>query len=139
GSTRLTRRFVRSDPVADDELVAMRVHALRLLGPMAERVRASSWDVVAATSKTFRTLGAVAAELPEVPLARHDFGFAGIDGRTAPRPPGGEGRARSAPAATPGTRPTARPSAPSPSASSTRPGACTASARPSASCWSSLP
>jgi exopolyphosphatase / guanosine-5'-triphosphate,3'-diphosphate pyrophosphatase len=85
GSTRLTRRFVQSDPVAEHELVALRVHALALLGPLAERIRASSWDVVCATSKTFRTLGDVAQELAEVPAARHDFGFAGIDGRTAKR------------------------------------------------------
>jgi exopolyphosphatase / guanosine-5'-triphosphate,3'-diphosphate pyrophosphatase len=85
GATRLTRRFVQSDPVAEHELVAMRVHALALLGPLAERVRASPWDVVCATSKTFRTLGDVAQALPDVPAARHDFGFAGIDGRTARR------------------------------------------------------
>jgi exopolyphosphatase/guanosine-5'-triphosphate,3'-diphosphate pyrophosphatase len=40
GTTRLTRRFVHSDPVRPDELVALRVHALALLGPLAERIRA---------------------------------------------------------------------------------------------------
>ena len=85
GATRLTRRFVRSDPATDGDLVALRVHALQLLGPLAERVRATPWDVVAATSKTFRTLGSVARALPEVPTPRHAFGFVGIDGRTADR------------------------------------------------------
>jgi len=85
GATRLTRRFVRSDPVAEEELVALRVHALNLLGPLAARVRAAPWDVVCATSKSFRTLGRVALALPEIPVPRHDFGFAGVDGRTARR------------------------------------------------------
>jgi exopolyphosphatase / guanosine-5'-triphosphate,3'-diphosphate pyrophosphatase len=85
GATRLTRRFVRADPVSDGDLIALRVHVLQLLGPLAERVRATDWDVVAATSKTFRTLGSVARALPEVPTPRHAFGFVGIDGRTADR------------------------------------------------------
>jgi hypothetical protein len=38
GATRLTRRFVRSDPVRPEELVGLRVHALALLGPLADRV-----------------------------------------------------------------------------------------------------
>jgi exopolyphosphatase/guanosine-5'-triphosphate,3'-diphosphate pyrophosphatase len=50
GATRLTRRFVRSDPVQPDELVALRVHALALLGPLAERIRAHENEVVCATS-----------------------------------------------------------------------------------------
>ncbi len=84
GATRLTRRFVRSDPVRSDELVALRVHALALLGPLAGRIRETRWDVVCATSKTFRTLGEVARDLPEAPTPPHQFGFAGIDGQTAP-------------------------------------------------------
>jgi exopolyphosphatase / guanosine-5'-triphosphate,3'-diphosphate pyrophosphatase len=84
GATRLTRRFVRSDPVQPDELVALRVHALALLGPLAERIRAHEHEVVCATSKTFRNLGELARSLPEAPTPAHAFGFAGVDGQTAP-------------------------------------------------------
>ncbi|MFL6103441.1 MAG: HD domain-containing protein [Actinomycetes bacterium] len=84
GATRLSRRFVRSDPVHPEELVALRVHALALLGPLAERIRAHPYEVVCATSKTFRNLGQLARALPEAPTPLHTFGFAGIDGRTAP-------------------------------------------------------
>jgi exopolyphosphatase / guanosine-5'-triphosphate,3'-diphosphate pyrophosphatase len=84
GATRLTRRFVRSDPVRPDELVALRVHALALLGPLADRVRELPWDVACATSKTFRNLGEVARALPGAPTPAHEFGFAGVDGQTAP-------------------------------------------------------
>jgi exopolyphosphatase / guanosine-5'-triphosphate,3'-diphosphate pyrophosphatase len=84
GATRLTRRFMRSDPVQPDELVALRVHALALLGPLAERIRAQRHEVVCATSKTFRNLGELARALPEAPTPPHAFGFAGIDGQTAP-------------------------------------------------------
>ena len=84
GATRLSRRFVRSDPVHSEELVALRVHALALLGPLADRVRAQEHEVVCATSKTFRNLGALARALPEAPTPPHAFGFAGIDGQTAP-------------------------------------------------------
>jgi exopolyphosphatase / guanosine-5'-triphosphate,3'-diphosphate pyrophosphatase len=84
GATRLTRRFVRSDPVRPEELVDMRVHALALLGPLADRIREAPWEVICATSKTFRNLGAVARALPGAPTPEHEFGFAGIDGQTAP-------------------------------------------------------
>jgi exopolyphosphatase/guanosine-5'-triphosphate,3'-diphosphate pyrophosphatase len=84
GATRLSRRFVRSDPLHPEELVALRVHALALLGPLAERIRAHPYEVVCATSKTFRNLGQLARALPEAPTPLHTFGFAGIDGRTAP-------------------------------------------------------
>lgn len=84
GATRLTRRFVLSDPPAGEELAALRVHGLGLLGPLAGRVREQGWDVVCATSKSFRTLASVAEWLPEVPSPSASFGFAGIDGRTAP-------------------------------------------------------
>ena len=84
GATRLSRRFVRSDPVHPEELVALRVHALALLGPLAERIRAHDHEVVCATSKTFRNLGELARSLPEAPTPPHAFGFAGIDGQTAP-------------------------------------------------------
>jgi exopolyphosphatase/guanosine-5'-triphosphate,3'-diphosphate pyrophosphatase len=84
GVARLTRRFVRSDPPRDDELASLRVHALALLGPLAERVRERPWEVVCATSKTFRNLGVFARALPEAPTPPHEFGFAGIDGQTAP-------------------------------------------------------
>lgn len=84
GATRLSRRFVRSDTVHPEELVALRVHALALLGPLAERIRAHPYEVVCATSKTFRNLGQLARALPEAPTPPHTFGFAGIDGRTAP-------------------------------------------------------
>jgi exopolyphosphatase/guanosine-5'-triphosphate,3'-diphosphate pyrophosphatase len=84
GATRLSRRFVRSDPVNPDDLVALRLHALALLGPLAERVRADDHEVVCATSKTFRNLGRLARILPEAPTPEHAFGFAGIDGQTAP-------------------------------------------------------
>jgi exopolyphosphatase/guanosine-5'-triphosphate,3'-diphosphate pyrophosphatase len=84
GATRLTRRFVHSDPPSDAELAALRVHVLSLLAPLAGRVREQEWDVVCATSRTFRTLANVAESLPEVPSPSASFGFAGIDGRTAP-------------------------------------------------------
>jgi exopolyphosphatase / guanosine-5'-triphosphate,3'-diphosphate pyrophosphatase len=84
GATRLSRRFVRSDPVQAEELVALRVHALALLGPLAERIRAREYEVACATSKTFRNLGQLARVLPEVPTPPHAFGFAGVDGQTAP-------------------------------------------------------
>jgi exopolyphosphatase/guanosine-5'-triphosphate,3'-diphosphate pyrophosphatase len=84
GVARLTRRFIRSDPPRDEELAALRVHALALLGPLAERVRDQTWEVVCATSKTFRNLGVFARALPEAPTPPHEFGFAGIDGQTAP-------------------------------------------------------
>jgi exopolyphosphatase / guanosine-5'-triphosphate,3'-diphosphate pyrophosphatase len=84
GATRLSRRFVRSDPVDPEELVALRVHAPALLGPLAERIRTHPYDVMCATSKTFRNLGQLARALPEAPTPPHTFGFAGIDGRTAP-------------------------------------------------------
>jgi exopolyphosphatase/guanosine-5'-triphosphate,3'-diphosphate pyrophosphatase len=84
GATRLSRRFVRSDPVHPEELVALRVHALALLGPLAERIRAHEHEVVCATSKTFRNLGELARALPEAPTPPHTFGFAGVDGHTAP-------------------------------------------------------
>jgi exopolyphosphatase/guanosine-5'-triphosphate,3'-diphosphate pyrophosphatase len=84
GATRLSRRFVRSDPVHAEELVALRVHALGLLGPLAERIRAHEHEIVCATSKTFRNLGELAKVLPEAPTSPHAFGFAGIDGQTAP-------------------------------------------------------
>jgi exopolyphosphatase / guanosine-5'-triphosphate,3'-diphosphate pyrophosphatase len=84
GATRLTRRFVHSDPVHPEELVALRVHALALLGPLAERIRAHEPEVACATSKTFRNLGRLARALPEAPPPAHAFGFAGVDGQTAP-------------------------------------------------------
>jgi exopolyphosphatase/guanosine-5'-triphosphate,3'-diphosphate pyrophosphatase len=84
GVARLTSRFVRSDPPRPDDLTALRVHALAVLGPLAESVRAQPWEVVCGTSKTFRNLGAVARALPEAPTPAHEFGFAGIDGQTAP-------------------------------------------------------
>jgi exopolyphosphatase / guanosine-5'-triphosphate,3'-diphosphate pyrophosphatase len=84
GASRLTRRFVLSDPPAADELAALRVHCLRVLGPLAERIREQHWDVVCATSKTFRTLARAADTLPQTPSPSRTFGFAGIDGRTAP-------------------------------------------------------
>jgi exopolyphosphatase / guanosine-5'-triphosphate,3'-diphosphate pyrophosphatase len=84
GATRLTRRFVRSDPVRPEELVSLRTHALALLGPLADRIREEPWEVICATSKTFRNLGAVARALPGAPTPAHEFGFAGIDGQTAP-------------------------------------------------------
>ena len=84
GATRLTRRFVHSDPPDEQELAALRVHGLSLLGPLADRVRERDWDVVCATSKTFRTLATVAEWLPDIPSPSAAFGFAGIDGRTAP-------------------------------------------------------
>ena len=84
GATRLTRRFVRTDPVDPEELVALRVHALALLGPLADQLRERPWDVVCGTSKTFRNLGEVARALPGAPTPPHEFGFAGVDGRTAP-------------------------------------------------------
>jgi len=60
------------------------VHALALLGPLAARVRSQPWDVVCATSRTFRTLANVAEDLASVPSPSLALGFAGIDGRTAP-------------------------------------------------------
>jgi exopolyphosphatase/guanosine-5'-triphosphate,3'-diphosphate pyrophosphatase len=84
GASRLSRRFARSDPADRDELVALRLHALALLGPIAERIRAHDHEVVCATSKTFRNLGEVARALPEAPTPPHAFGFAGVDGQTAP-------------------------------------------------------
>jgi len=84
GAARLTRRFVRSDPPREDELAGLRVHALAVLGPLAEQVREQPWEVVCATSKTFRNLGVFARALPEAPTPAHEFGFAGIDGQTAP-------------------------------------------------------
>ncbi len=84
GATRLTRRFVRTDPVRAEELVALRVHALAVLGPLADQLRERPWDVVCATSKTFRNLGEVARALPGAPTPPHEFGFAGVDGQTAP-------------------------------------------------------
>ena len=84
GATRLTRRFVRSDPVRPEELVELRVHALALLGPLADRIREAPWEVTCATSKTFRNLGEVARALPGAPTPAHEFGFAGVDGQTAP-------------------------------------------------------
>jgi exopolyphosphatase / guanosine-5'-triphosphate,3'-diphosphate pyrophosphatase len=84
GVARLTRRFLRSDPPREDELAALRVHALAVLGPLAERVRDQPWEVVCATSKTFRNLGVFARALPEAPTPPHAFGFAGVDGQTAP-------------------------------------------------------
>jgi exopolyphosphatase / guanosine-5'-triphosphate,3'-diphosphate pyrophosphatase len=84
GATRLSRRFLRADPASTDELAALRVHALTLLGPLAERVGAHSWDIVCATSKTFRTLTNVAEALPHIPSPSLEFGFAGVDGHTAP-------------------------------------------------------
>jgi exopolyphosphatase / guanosine-5'-triphosphate,3'-diphosphate pyrophosphatase len=84
GVARLTRRFLRSDPPKEDELAALRVHALALLGPLASRIREQPWEVVCATSKTFRNLGVFARALPEAPTPPHEFGFAGIDGQTAP-------------------------------------------------------
>jgi exopolyphosphatase/guanosine-5'-triphosphate,3'-diphosphate pyrophosphatase len=84
GATRLQRRFVRSDPVRPEELVALRVHALELLGPLAGRIREQPFDLACGTSKTFRSLGEVARALPEAPTPAHAFGFAGIDGQTAP-------------------------------------------------------
>ena len=84
GATRLSRRFVRSDPVHPEELVALRVHALALLGPLAERIRAQEYEVACGTSKTFRNLGQLARALPEAPTPPHAFGFAGVDGQTAP-------------------------------------------------------
>jgi exopolyphosphatase / guanosine-5'-triphosphate,3'-diphosphate pyrophosphatase len=71
GATRLSRRFVRSDPVHPEELVALRVHALALLGPLAERIRAHESEVACATSKTFRNLGRLARALPEAPTPPH--------------------------------------------------------------------
>jgi exopolyphosphatase / guanosine-5'-triphosphate,3'-diphosphate pyrophosphatase len=84
GATRLTRRFVRSDPVRAEELVDLRIHAMALLGPLADRIREAPWDVACGTSKTFRNLGAVARALPGAPTPAHEFGFAGVDGQTAP-------------------------------------------------------
>jgi exopolyphosphatase/guanosine-5'-triphosphate,3'-diphosphate pyrophosphatase len=84
GVARLTSRFVRSDPPDSDDLTALRVHALALLGPLAEWVRSQPWEVVCGTSKTFRNLGALARALPAAPTPAHEFGFAGIDGQTAP-------------------------------------------------------
>lgn len=84
GATRLTRRFIASDPPTEDELAALRVHVLSLLGPLAERLRANQWDVVCATSKTFRTLGKAAEAIDDIPSPSLSMGFAGIDGRTAP-------------------------------------------------------
>jgi exopolyphosphatase/guanosine-5'-triphosphate,3'-diphosphate pyrophosphatase len=84
GVARLTSRFVRSDPPRPEDLTALRVHALAVLGPLAESARAQPWEVVCGTSKTFRNLGAVARALPEAPTPAHEFGFAGIDGKTAP-------------------------------------------------------
>ena len=83
GATRLTRRFVRSDPVRPEELVSLRTHALALLGPLADRIREEPWEVICATSKTFRNLGRVARALPGAPTPAHEFGFAGVDGQTA--------------------------------------------------------
>ena len=40
--------------------------------------------MVCATSKTFRNLGELARSLPEAPASPHAFGFAGVDGQTAP-------------------------------------------------------
>jgi exopolyphosphatase/guanosine-5'-triphosphate,3'-diphosphate pyrophosphatase len=40
--------------------------------------------VTCATSKTFRNLGEVARALPGAPTPAHEFGFAGVDGQTAP-------------------------------------------------------
>jgi exopolyphosphatase / guanosine-5'-triphosphate,3'-diphosphate pyrophosphatase len=84
GATRLTRRFVRSDPPTGEELATLRVHCLNLLAPLAETVGGQEWDVVCATSRTFRTLAAVAEGLPETASPSRTFGFAGVDGRTAP-------------------------------------------------------
>jgi exopolyphosphatase/guanosine-5'-triphosphate,3'-diphosphate pyrophosphatase len=84
GVTRMSSRFVRSDPPSPDDLTALRVHALAVLGPLAEWVRSQAWEVVCGTSKTFRNLGVVARALPEAPTPAHAFGFAGIDGQTAP-------------------------------------------------------
>ena len=41
-------------------------------------------EVACATSKTFRNLGRLARALPEAPTPPHAFGFAGVDGQTAP-------------------------------------------------------
>ncbi|HEY4026516.1 MAG TPA: Ppx/GppA phosphatase family protein [Candidatus Dormibacteraeota bacterium] len=84
GATRLTRRYVHSDPPGADQLAALRVHVLGLLAPLAGRVREHQWDTVCATSRTFRTLANVAEWLPETPSPSASFGYAGIDGRTAP-------------------------------------------------------
>lgn len=84
GATRLTRQFVHSDPPGPGELAALRVQGLNLLAPLAETVRGRAWDVVCATSRTFRTLAAVAEGLPGMASPSRLFGFAGVDGRTAP-------------------------------------------------------
>src|SRR6266540_1396933 len=84
GATRLARRFLHADPPDDEELAALRVHCLGLLGPLSERIRETDWDVVCATSKTFRTLANVAEWLPDTPSPSASFGFAGVDGRTGP-------------------------------------------------------
>src|SRR5437660_105294 len=67
-----------------DALAALRVHGLRVLGALAERVQERHWDVVCGTSKTLRTLASVADALPATPSPSRSFGFAGVDGRTAP-------------------------------------------------------
>lgn len=85
GGTRLTRRFFTTDPPRSEELAALRVHALAVLGPLAAQIREQEWDVVCATSKTFRTLGSAAEALDTVPSPSAAFGFAGSDGQTAPR------------------------------------------------------
>ncbi|MGH7920873.1 MAG: HD domain-containing protein, partial [Candidatus Dormibacteraceae bacterium] len=84
GVTRLTRRFLADDPPAASGLVELRVHGLNLLGEVADKVRDQPWDLVCATSKTFRTLARVAEELPATESPSNRFGFAGVDGRTAP-------------------------------------------------------
>jgi exopolyphosphatase/guanosine-5'-triphosphate,3'-diphosphate pyrophosphatase len=84
GATRLTRRFCGEDPPDPDRLAALRVHALAMLGPLATKVRSRPWDVVCATSRTFRTLANVAEALPSLQSPSLAFGFAGTDGRTAP-------------------------------------------------------
>src|SRR6266545_2362102 len=67
-----------------EELASLRGNALALLGPLAQRVREQLLEKVCATSKTFRNLGVFARALPEAPTPAHEFGFAGIDGQTAP-------------------------------------------------------
>lgn len=75
GHIRLADRFLRADPLAESERVAMRDHVRRLLQPLKARVRPSDLATVVATSGGLRTIARIATAMRGEALPTHGHGL----------------------------------------------------------------
>lgn len=89
GAARMTARFVKSDPVGDADVKALRSHFRSELGPLLDQIKALKPQRVVGTSGTFENLAALCAAPPgtdgrgRIPRKRYEKVLKGLLASTA--------------------------------------------------------